>query len=1474
MSQKDHPERDAQRQGEQEDLTLELPQDTSLFTPGQVLGDRYQMRELLGRGGIGEVWHAYDVKLRVEVALKALRPDFFRDENRRKILWQEVRAAREVVSPNVCRIFDLTEVNNIELISMEYIDGTTLLDVLQERGPLDLKEAQNIASQFLAGLDAIHRAGLVHRDIKPENIMITRSGRVVVMDFGLARRENEGSGTVAGTPAYMAPEQVAGQAVDARADVYSAGIVLAEMVSPNGIKSFESRQSVWHSLRSEPAQVPDTPWAPVLKKAVARDPARRYRTAHTLTRALEDITLRVEGAEELHPYPGLASFTEQDAEYFFGREAEIEKLWQKLDRPHLLAIVGPSGAGKTSFLRAGLIPIADAGWRILFCTPGNAPFVSLGQALAREMAGDVDAVELLVRTDDPDALCQVVLRWRQRHDHALLIVDQFEELFTQNPPHVQARFADLLGRLALEADVYVLLSLRDDFLIRCREHEALAPVFSDLTAVLPPTGAALRRAMVQPATICGYRFEDDALVDEMLAEVEGERGALPLLAFAMSRLWEMRDREHGRLRRQAYHDIGGVGGALAQHAEASMARIGTEQSFAVRELFRNLVTAEGTRAVRDVDNLLSVFPEAERPAATDVLRELIDARLLTSYEVRTEGEAPRQRVEIIHESLLEKWPRLQGWQTQDADAARLRDELRQAAAGWAEHGRPEDRLWTGSSYREFELWHERYPGGLSETEQAFAAAMTSLASRRRRRRRLAFAAAFTVVVVVAIALGTMWQRSVLESRRAEAQKLVAMGRLALDTYPTEGLAYARASLELYDTAEARQLVVEALWRGGAERLLSTEGSEYFGYPCFSPDGQWLAVPDRGGQILVYNQAGESPTAFEAIPGDYLTAVFAGQGSLMAVRSGDAKTFSVVTVQDWNTICNFEMESPDFYSVYQDEVLAVRRIPGETKRTLTFYPLDCSEPLTHEIDVPIGQGMDFNPTSRQIAAGRERELVIRSLDPETGDERVIGRHEDKINWVRWPAGRSDRIVTRDRSHHFRVWSLEHGLERALTAPEDAKEARTIVDDRGRWLALGTPYGPFYLWDLDGPPGAEPRRIVARSQGEVGYRAALDPQGRWLVTPRAGEISFCPLQWPMVQVIPFSEGHVWWPEFTPDGQRLVVRTTRQLAVLPLAPGLGEPSFIDLGGAGYQLGVSPDGCYVATTVNRSSESSVVLVPLSGSTLGEPEELLAKPGVMRWSAKYDPTGRYLATATWRSDTPENQLLEIVDLQTREIMIYPLLDTPQRQNVGNTDGGVCSLCFDLDGSLLTCGNGGIRRWDIHTGANELLYSDANCCDCPVGRKKRSLLLYAYASMDWKFSDFKVLDLESYTVLPLDIFGGEFGMLDPTGTMVVALGTDNVVRAGATSGGEPHLLCGHAGEVKRLNISPDSRWIASATDAEIRIWLMPDVSHPPLQTLPHAELMAKLDTYTNLRAVRDAESPSGWKLEIGPFPGWETVPTW
>ena len=259
------------------------------FAPGQILGQRYRILSLLGRGGMGEVWRAYDLKLRLDVALKALRPKLVAEARALEALRQEVRVARDVVSPNVCRVFDLVEIEGQELVSMEYIDGMTLLDILNDRAPLELAEAREIASQFLAGLDAIHAADLVHRDVKPENIMMTRAGRVVLMDFGIAKSLDEGhTGTVSGTPAYMSPEQARGEALDARADVFAAGVVLAEMLAPDGLSTREARREVWVGIHHEPPLLAETPWAAVLKKAVSQQREQRHISVSALARALEE----------------------------------------------------------------------------------------------------------------------------------------------------------------------------------------------------------------------------------------------------------------------------------------------------------------------------------------------------------------------------------------------------------------------------------------------------------------------------------------------------------------------------------------------------------------------------------------------------------------------------------------------------------------------------------------------------------------------------------------------------------------------------------------------------------------------------------------------------------------------------------------------------------------------------------------------------------------------------------------------------------------------------------------------------------------------------------------------------------------------------------------------------------------------------------------------------------------------------------
>jgi len=1456
---------------EGEGETLDMPEGFQSFTSGQVLGERYQILEILGRGGMGEVWHAFDLKLRVEVALKALRGDLFKSERRLELLRQEVRAAREVVSPNVCRIFDLIEVEDRELVSMEYVDGATLLGVLQERGPLELKEAQDIASQFLAGLEAIHKVGLIHRDIKPENIMLTRAGRVVVMDFGLARQETEGGGTVSGTPAYMAPEQAAGQTVDARADVYAAGVVLAEMVSPEGIKSFESRQSVWEGVRSEPAKLPDSPWAPAIKKAVAKDREGRYNSAHTLTRALEDVTLRVEGAEDLHPYPGLASFTEADAEYFFGREADVERLWRRLDRPHLLGIVGPSGSGKTSFIRAGLIPSAGTGWAIATCTPGNAALASLRRALASEVADDSLAVgELAV--GDADSTVSAFSRWRARHGQAVLIVDQFEELFTLNPTADQADFAELLERLALEADVYVLLSMRDDFLMECRDHEPLEPIFSDLTALPTLSGSALRRAVVQPATKCGYRFADDVLVEEMLAEVEGERGALPLLAFAAARLWEKRDRETGLLTRQAYHDIGGVGGSLARHAEATIDRIGTDHIAIVRELFRNLVTAEGTRAVREWGELLSIFSESQRESAEEVLRELIDARLLTSYEIHEDEREPTRHVEIIHESLLANWPRLVRWQTQDADAVQLRDQLRQAARTWGEHDHSDDLLWTGTAYREFQVWRERYPGGLSETEEAFGRAMTSISTRRRRRRRVVLIASAAILVAVLAVVTALWRQSVQQTRRAEAARLIALGQLELESHPTGALAWARASLDLADTRDGRMFALRALSKGPVAQYLplsvEVEGVVHHGQ--FSPDGEWVALQGYS-RVKAEHRSG-GPLAFvDAFPTSGFRTVWpvfdASSRRLGVWYEGETRTYSV---PEYAEVARVEREATDVEWLGGATATGFYEVaPTGDKLEIGLRPFEGDPTIIGHIE-PC-KNFYFDPGGSWFVCNRGADIYLHSLkDPGAGPRRLarldgkIGRirAHPLLEWIAVEKKGTDTIIVLPLGRNTRE-PLRTFNTRGLKFHDTGQQF--MIEPQGNRIAIGGSLegkGVAFIWDLRSPIGADP--LVIRSGASSSNGVTFDPRGRWLTTGQVSALGFWPLPSEPTLVFPGDSEPKQSVAFTPDAGALVTSGWGGVHLQPLTGDNEERQRLYEPAGFSQVRMDPQGRFAI--ISDTFSASAVVLPLDGS---DPTRFQGfSKETMVSALAYDPDRGLVAAAPHRG--PRNQkVIRVWNLHGESVQVLGPTDDAGDDFVG----AYFFLEFLPDGSMLSSGHGGIRRWNLEDRSFEVVFegdtrfmgiSPDGGTVATIAEPDRSLV---------------IIDLESGTVRQHP-FQGSFVTcaFSPDGDIVAAGMTNGVIQIGQLSGRKPHLLIGHDADfsyVTEFAFSPDGRRLASAdSGGTLRVWPVPDVSKPPLHTLPHAELLAKLDTITNLRVVRDEESPTGWKVEVGPFPGWGEVPTW
>ena len=264
--------------------------DHGRFPPGTVLGGRYRIVGRLGRGGMGEVYRADDLKLAQPVALKFLPPDLDRDPSRLMQLHNEVRMARQVSHPNVCRVYDIDEVDGHTFLSMEYVDGEELASLLRRIGRFSIERSLELAREICAGLGAAHERGVVHRDLKPANVMIDGTGRVRITDFGLAGIAGES--LRAGTPAYMAPEQLAGAEVTARSDIYALGLVLYELFT--GQRAVEARNVAELLRKREEGVVPPSQLVRDLDPAIDRtilrclehDPRDRPASALVVSAAL------------------------------------------------------------------------------------------------------------------------------------------------------------------------------------------------------------------------------------------------------------------------------------------------------------------------------------------------------------------------------------------------------------------------------------------------------------------------------------------------------------------------------------------------------------------------------------------------------------------------------------------------------------------------------------------------------------------------------------------------------------------------------------------------------------------------------------------------------------------------------------------------------------------------------------------------------------------------------------------------------------------------------------------------------------------------------------------------------------------------------------------------------------------------------------------------------------------------------------
>jgi serine/threonine protein kinase len=369
---------------------------SDLSIGSELLG--YRVERVLGRGGMGVVYLAEDLRLRRMVALKLLAPQLAAEEGFRERFLAESKLAASLDHPCVVPIYEAGEADGQLFIAMRFVEGQDLKTLLRA-GPLTAERAVRLCAQVADALDSAHERGLVHRDVKPANVLLDDRDHVYLADFGVTKRLGESltdEPRLLGTLGYMAPEQLRGETVDGRADQYSLGCMLYEcLVGERPFARSIDAAVMFAHLHEDPPAPPGL--EVVMHAALAKEPLDRYRTCGGFVVAAAEALGVADRARsrglpfgfgvEVCPFKGLSFFDRSDAEYFCGRERVVSEVVARLAASRLVGILGPSGIGKSSLLRAGVLPAlsagalpGSAGWRQVLVRPGEQPCKELTAA--------------------------------------------------------------------------------------------------------------------------------------------------------------------------------------------------------------------------------------------------------------------------------------------------------------------------------------------------------------------------------------------------------------------------------------------------------------------------------------------------------------------------------------------------------------------------------------------------------------------------------------------------------------------------------------------------------------------------------------------------------------------------------------------------------------------------------------------------------------------------------------------------------------------------------------------------------------------------------------------------------------------------------------------------------------------------------------------------------------------------------------
>lgn len=1427
----------------------------------------YEIEELLGQGGYGVVYRARQSAVLRDVAIKVILPKYANSPEFIRRFESEAQVVARLEHPYIVPLYDYWREPDSAYLVMRFLRGGSLRDKIDAQGKLDVEATGKVLEQVGAALTLAHRSGVVHRDVKADNILLDEEGIAYLGDFGIAKEVGSdaggGQGEIVGTPAYLAPEQIRGGDIGPHSDVYAFGIMLYEMLSGQRPFAELTLATLVYKHLNEPLPTIDhnalnlpPAFNEIIQRATAKDPSERYPDAESLVRAyhqtlshgaatiemsLEELDLSdFDLLETKNPYKGLRAFQQADAADFFGRTSMIQQVLERLQEPvvenNFLAVIGPSGSGKSSLVKAGVLPALRQGripgsehWFYAEMVPGEDPLEELSAALLGVSTSPLPGIVDLLRDSEQGLAKGVAWALPAEDSRLVLMIDQFEEVFTQvEEESDRKRFLELIlnAVAAQDSPVIIIATLRADFYDRPLLYQGFGELIRKRTElVLPLNDDELEETITGPAYRVGAVL-DEGLVEVIIEDVREQPGALPLLQYALTELFERRD--GALLTKAAYADIGGTLGALAKRAEEVYLRFDDAGKEMARQMFLRLVTlGEGQEDTRRRILQAELLTLGNR----DVVDGLLDAfgryRLLTfDRDEATRGST----VEVAHEALIRQWERLREWLIESREDVRLERQLLHAAEVWDAAGREKSYVMGGTRLKQFEEWAQTTSLRLNELEQAYLEA--SLADRReqearerarqererelerQKARNLRIAAiVFGIAAVVAIILSIFAidqsnraneQRAIAETEReradeqrviaedererADEQRVIAesereRAEAALHVAEINErknlslalAANARGSLSEHDPALALPLAIEA------RQVFDPPEAEVLrilGKAAFAPGPRFRFADPAQSTLAVATNSDGSVGAFAG-----------SEGLIRLVNTDSGELHSIIDAG--SPVIGLAI-SPD------DRLVAA----GLADNSIGIWQLASGVQqfrLTgHEMMVT---DVEFSPDGAVLASS-SADTTVRLWDVETGAARhVLQKHLDYVIKLSFSsdgarlASSSAAIGVseneRGPEHNtIQVWDVASG-ENLLTIPPDgigyvrdvefSPDGRTIAATT--WSsALG---GTARIYDA--ASGAELQRLYAHKTTVANVE--FSPDGQMLATgSRDGSVKIWNIEQGVVETsfVGFPE-RVHDIEFSPDGEFMMI-------------GLGN------------AGDFPDGS------DKPVDGSAYLWDLRNRAQAQ---VYAGHSNWAWAADISPDGSLVASGSGPLSLPASP--DDLDASAR---VWDAASGEEIIAFSGHSNTVDSVRFTLDGNYLLSASwdGSIRRWDLRDGGEVARYN------VPEARVYMIDLHpdgehFASASSDgiiriWHIESGQVVkELLGHTADVNSVHFSDDGALLASAAGNWA-GEDHTARLWDVESGELlATFAGHAAIVNYARISPDKQFIISTSwDDTVRMW--------------------------------------------------------